>query len=159
MSRVLPVPGAAPVPHRAGPVHEVGSLRLSEHRFRVPLAHARAWTHPEDPAVPEAVADREIEVFARVASSTDPEAPVPVQRRPYLVYLQGGPGMASPRPASDSGWLVLLAPHYRVVLLDQRGTGLSTPIDRPDAGGGPAATARLLAYPDLQPDLQPQRST
>lgn len=47
---------------------------------------------------------------------------------PYLLYLQGGPGFESPRPAEASGWLKKACEEYRVVLLDQRGTGLSTPL-------------------------------
>lgn len=49
--------------------------------------------------------------------------------KPYLLYLQGGPGFPSPRPADISGWLKVALKHYRVLLLDQRGTGRSTPVD------------------------------
>ena len=48
---------------------------------------------------------------------------------PVLLYLQGGPGMAAPRPLTVDGWLKEALTHYRVVLLDQRGTGNSSPID------------------------------
>ncbi|PSV50309.1 alpha/beta fold hydrolase [Photobacterium sp. GB-1] len=47
---------------------------------------------------------------------------------PWLVYLQGGPGFPSPRPTGNSGWLKQALTKYRVLLLDQRGTGKSTPI-------------------------------
>lgn len=47
---------------------------------------------------------------------------------PWLVYLQGGPGFAAPRPESNSGWLKTALKHYRVLLLDQRGTGASSAI-------------------------------
>lgn len=68
--------------------------------------------------------------------------------KPYLVFLQGGPGCESPRPGGDggTGWLGAVLEQYRVILLDQRGTGASTPIDRPDAGGDAAGTARLLTH-------------
>lgn len=49
-----------------------------------------------------------------------------------IVYLQGGPGFASafPTSVSDPPFLKpLLDRGYTVVLLDQRGTGLSEPID------------------------------
>lgn len=49
---------------------------------------------------------------------------------PVVVYLQGGPGFPSPRPLGASGWLGRLLKEYRVVLLDQRGTGRSGRIDR-----------------------------
>ncbi len=47
---------------------------------------------------------------------------------PYLIFFQGGPGYESPRPLVDSGWVKRASEDYKVLLLDQRGTGLSTPI-------------------------------
>ncbi|PSW62526.1 alpha/beta hydrolase [Photobacterium kishitanii] len=47
---------------------------------------------------------------------------------PWLVYLQGGPGFAAPRPEANSGWLKTALKYYRVLLLDQRGTGASSAI-------------------------------
>lgn len=59
------------------------------------------------------------DIFARVVGPQD---------APALLYLQGGPGMAAPR--ERHGWIdAALARGYRVVLLDQRGTGRSTRID------------------------------
>lgn len=95
-------------------------------------------------------------VYAReVAARTTTQAlasergsqPAPSDQ-PYLVFLQGGPGCESPRPGGDggAGWLAAVLETYRVILLDQRGTGASTPIDRPDAGGDAAGTARLLTH-------------
>lgn len=45
-----------------------------------------------------------------------------------VMYLQGGPGFPSPRPTAPlSGWMkAAVAKGYRVLLLDQRGTGNST---------------------------------
>ncbi|MFI5937482.1 alpha/beta fold hydrolase [Actinoplanes sp. NPDC051494] len=69
--------------------------------------------------------DTTIELFVR--EFVDPE------RRhddlPLLTYLQGGPGGANPRPATVDGWLAEALRTYRVVLVDQRGTGRSTPVD------------------------------
>ncbi|UBI06221.1 alpha/beta hydrolase [Corynebacterium falsenii] len=49
---------------------------------------------------------------------------------PALLYLQGGPGSPAPRPLdSTSGLIGEALKHYRVVLLDQRGTGHSHRID------------------------------
>ncbi len=48
--------------------------------------------------------------------------------KPWLVYLQGGPGFPSPRPNGHSGWLKRALQNYRVLLLDQRGTGHSSVI-------------------------------
>lgn len=120
-------PGSTPVPHRAGPTHRIGELELTEHRFRVPLAHAWPWSHDGE-AAPSASASETIEIFARVVTRHDAESWGEPDDRPFLVYLQGGPGMPSPRPLTDSGWVRHLARAYRVVLLDQRGTGLSSPL-------------------------------
>lgn len=66
-----------------------------------------------------------IEVFVR--EFVDPE-----RRRddlPLLTYLQGGPGGSNPRPTAVDGWLAEALTEYRVVMVDQRGTGRSTPVD------------------------------
>ncbi|KQB83852.1 alpha/beta fold hydrolase [Corynebacterium oculi] len=87
------------------------NLSVSEHTITVPLNRA----DPQDP--------RRIEIFARVLSR-DPN-------QPYLLYLQGGPGYEAPRlwPA----WIRVALERYQVVLLDQRGTGRSTPVGVPQA--------------------------
>ena len=49
---------------------------------------------------------------------------------PLLVFLQGGPGGKGPRPMGGGpAWLPIALKTYRVVLLDQRGTGRSTPVE------------------------------
>ncbi|KAJ3683087.1 hypothetical protein LUZ60_013314 [Juncus effusus] len=98
-------------PHTAGDWYSVPELSLREHRFRVPLDYASE-------------SRSEITVFAReVVGVGKEEHPLP-----YLLFLQGGPGFESPRPAEASGWLKKACEAYRVILLDQRGTGLSTPL-------------------------------
>ena len=85
-----------------------------EHRLEVPLDH----TSPLGPSNPT------IEVFAREIVRPGHE------NSPYAVFLQGGPGYPSPRFGSfDGGWVNRLLQDYRVVLLDQRGTGQSTRMD------------------------------
>src|SRR5207247_2546661 len=79
--------------------------------FSIPLDHAQ----PDG---------ERIGVFAReVAAEDGPD-------RPFLVYLQGGPGSESPRPTTPSTpkWMANALKDYRVLLLDQRGTGRSTPV-------------------------------
>ncbi|KAM3207817.1 hypothetical protein ACQJBY_062844 [Aegilops geniculata] len=101
----------APAPHQAGPWYAVPDLSLRDHRFAVPFDHS-------SPSAPH------ITVFVReVVAAGKEEAPLP-----YLVYLQGGPGYESPRPTEASGWVKKACEEYRVLLLDQRGTGLSTPL-------------------------------
>jgi pimeloyl-ACP methyl ester carboxylesterase len=87
-------------------------LALTEHEFSVPLDHG-------DPD------GERITVFAREVA--DPDG----RDRPLLVYLQGGPGFEAPRPTGrprGPGWLDRALQDYRVLLLDQRGTGRSSPI-------------------------------
>ncbi|GKV49450.1 hypothetical protein SLEP1_g56201 [Rubroshorea leprosula] len=50
------------------------------------------------------------------------------QPLPYLLFLQGGPGFESPRPTEGSGWILKACEEFRVILMDQRGTGLSIPL-------------------------------
>lgn len=63
-----------------------------------------------------------LDIYAREVSADD--------SLPFLLFLQGGPGSASPRPLEIDGWLKAALRHYRVLLLDQRGTGRSGRIDR-----------------------------
>ena len=57
--------------------------------------------------------------------------------RPYLIFQQGGPGGEATRPtAPPSGWQKRAIADYRVLLIDQRGTGRSTPVG--DIPGGTA---------------------
>ncbi len=90
--------------------YRVPGAILTEREHRVPLDHP----------TPDG---RFITVFTREVA--DPDGP----DRPYLVFLQGGPGHEAARPTSPpSGWLKRALAEYRVLLLDQRGTGRSTPV-------------------------------
>ncbi len=86
-----------------------------------------------------------IEVFARVVTAEGGEA------RPYLVFLQGGPGHEAGRPTPTSPpWLGRALEDFQVVLLDQRGTGRSTPVSSPGkpplAGLDAAAQVEYLTH-------------
>jgi pimeloyl-ACP methyl ester carboxylesterase len=84
-----------------------------------------------------------IEVYARELRAPD----LADEEQPYLLFLQGGPGGRAPRPGADApAWLGWALRRYRVLLLDQRGTGRSTPQDRLTLGGmPPQAQADRLA--------------
>jgi pimeloyl-ACP methyl ester carboxylesterase len=93
--------------------HRAQGLVLTEHEFEVPLDHA-------------APDGERITVFARDVS--DPDG----RERPFLVFLQGGPGFEASRPTrnpTNPGWLDRALSEFRVLMLDQRGTGRSTPVD------------------------------
>src|SRR5262249_30853167 len=67
--------------------------------------------------------------------------------RPFLVFLQGGPGGEAPRPMGvppSPGWIERALTEFRVLMLDQRGTGRSTPVGLLP-GRSPAAQAESLA--------------
>lgn len=92
--------------------YRVPGLLLTEHEFAVPLDHDR----PDG---------ERITVFVREVA--DPDG----ADRPFLLFLQGGPGQEAPRPTSaptGPGWLRRALRDYRVLFMDQRGTGLSTPV-------------------------------
>lgn len=106
-------------------------LVVTEHEVTVPLEHG-------DPG------GERISVYARelVASRKRGRA------LPWLVYLAGGPGVRAPRPTGRGGWLGRALADHRVLLLDQRGTGRSTPQTRQSLSrlGCPEAQARRLMH-------------
>jgi pimeloyl-ACP methyl ester carboxylesterase len=111
-------------------------LQLRDLSLEVPLDH-------EQPT------GAQLELFARVVTADGGED------RPYLVYLQGGPGSEAPRPLEPGapGWLARALREHRVVMLDQRGTGRSTPVG-PDTplpeGAIPGAATLRAATPSQQ---------
>ncbi len=90
-------------------------------RFQGVTARTHSFTVPLDHTQPTG---ETIQVFGREIISTSREN----DSLPWLVFLQGGPGFGSPRPTDGNGWLNRALQEYRVLLLDQRGTGLSTPV-------------------------------
>lgn len=114
--------------HRVGATHTIGSLKLVDHWFTVPATHGLYFGKDADAAESSPFAGESITLFAREVIETSDAATLPVEDRPYMVYLQGGPGGMGPRPAGEGGWVGELALTHRLVLLDQRGTGNSTPL-------------------------------
>ncbi|WP_405588776.1 alpha/beta fold hydrolase [Streptomyces sp. NBC_01190] len=112
-------------------VHRQPGTVLTDHTFTVPLDHG-------------APDGEQIEIYAREVVAPGREH----DRLPWLLYLQGGPGGRSPRPLGADGWLPRALQDYRVLLLDQRGTGRSSPASRQTlpARGDAAAQADYLAH-------------
>jgi pimeloyl-ACP methyl ester carboxylesterase len=104
---------------------------LTDRHFTVPLDH----DHP---------AGESIELYAREVVASEKAR----QELPWLVYLQGGPGFGANRFIGKPAWLGRALKEYRVLLLDQRGTGHSTPANRQTLPlrGGPAEQADYLAH-------------
>ncbi|GAA1681583.1 alpha/beta fold hydrolase [Kribbella yunnanensis] len=91
--------------------YTIPDLHVREHTVEVPLD----WSDP---------ASESITVFAR-------ELVDPMRKDedlPCLLFLQGGPGGKSPRPAGSVPWIAQALKTFRVILMDQRGTGRSTPV-------------------------------
>jgi pimeloyl-ACP methyl ester carboxylesterase len=108
--------------------YRVPGAILTEREHSVPLDHDR----------PDGA---RITIFTREVAAPDGAA------RPYLLYLQGGPGMEATRPTSPpSGWMKRAIKDYRVLLLDQRGTGRSTPVGPEIPGRTPEAQAEYLTH-------------
>ena len=104
---------------------------LTDLTFTVPLDHA-------DPG------GQQVELFARAVEAAGPGG----TDLPWLLYLQGGPGFGGPRPIGRDTWLDRALQDYRVLLLDQRGTGRSSPANRHTLAelGSAQAQADYLAH-------------
>lgn len=103
--------------------YRLGALQLRDITLRQPLTTDEADS-------------RTIDVFARVVAREGGE------NLPYLVFLQGGPGCEAARPClnpENPSWLGAALERYRLVLLDQRGTGLSSPVGEEILAGRSAA--------------------
>ncbi|NOH47732.1 alpha/beta hydrolase [Vibrio rotiferianus] len=87
-------------------------LHYTPHSFTVPLDY-------------QDLSKGTINVFARSVCLVGDED----SDKPWLVYFQGGPGFPSPRPNGNNGWIKRALSEYRVLLLDQRGTGNSSVIN------------------------------
>ncbi|QUJ68726.1 alpha/beta fold hydrolase [Photobacterium sp. GJ3] len=108
----------------------VDDMFCQSHQFQLPLDYQQPG-------------GERIQVFAReVVARGQRNADLP-----WLVYLQGGPGFPSPRPESESGWLKRALKDFRVLLLDQRGTGQSQPVHAQTLSGlTPAQQAEYLSH-------------
>eukprot|EP00752_Nemacystus_decipiens_P011409 g10133.t1 len=93
-----------------------GSITSVDHTFRVPLK----WGGGD-----EGDGADSIKVFARELVLTKHKDE---QDRPFLLFLQGGPGFPAPRVGRVEAWWGRALKEFRVVMLDQRGTGRSSPV-------------------------------
>jgi len=108
---------------------QIPNLIVTEREHSLPLDHGE----PQGPR---------ITVFTRELA--DPEG----LDRPLLVYFQGGPGFEAERPVRTGGqpaWLDRALKDFRVLMLDQRGTGRSTPVGT-SLPGSPESQAEYLSH-------------
>ncbi|GAA3800656.1 alpha/beta fold hydrolase [Cellulomonas soli] len=109
MSLTTPADPATAEPATA---YRAGALLVRDHRVRVPV----------DRDEPTRFGD--LHVLAREVVDPTRDG----DDLPLLLFLQGGPGGAGPRPM-PGGWIATATRTHRVVLLDQRGTGRSSRVD------------------------------
>jgi pimeloyl-ACP methyl ester carboxylesterase len=104
---------------------------LTDRVFTVPLDHANPGGD-------------QIEIFGREVVAAGDAG----RKLPWLVFLQGGPGFGAQRPSGREAWLDRALRDFRVLLLDQRGTGRSTPATRQTLArlDSPLAQADYLAH-------------
>lgn len=99
------------IEHAVGESVVVPGLKLTDHTFQVPLDHSNKQ-------------GATITLFVRGVSALSKIG----HKLPTLLFLQGGPGFEAPRPAESSSWIKSATAHFRVLLMDQRGTGCSSAI-------------------------------
>ncbi|PNS21336.1 hypothetical protein CAC42_1115 [Sphaceloma murrayae] len=94
-------------------------ILITEHHFQVPKDY-------HDPSAGT------IKLFARSSRPVTAPANGSVDDNtkplPYIVWLNGGPGAPCPSPQNYPFTDMLLERGYELLVLDQRGTGLSTPV-------------------------------
>ncbi|KAG0353362.1 hypothetical protein BG005_007351 [Podila minutissima] len=97
---------------RPGPIETFVSngLKAEDYYFDLPLRYT------------DSSCKETITVFTRKVVSIERQADA--DKMPWLIFYQGGPGFQG--PAYNSGWVKSASKKYNVLLLDQRGTGLST---------------------------------
>jgi pimeloyl-ACP methyl ester carboxylesterase len=108
--------------------------------YRIPGAvlTEREHTVPLNHLAPDG---RTITVFTREIA--DPDG----LDKPYLIFFQGGPGFEAPRPTTPpSGWVKRALKDFRVLMLDQRGVGRSTPLGRTIPGATAEKQAEYLTH-------------
>lgn len=95
-----------------------GAMLVTEYTFQVPLDYSK----------PDAGT---VTLFGR--ATTPYEKPIvapekPPSPRPYMLFLQGGPGFGCGPPEESAKMGDILSQGYQTLDLDHRGVGLSTPV-------------------------------
>jgi pimeloyl-ACP methyl ester carboxylesterase len=115
----------------------IGKLLVKELWFEVPLDHSQ----PNG---------KKIKLFARTAVKYEKPivSPKEIEQKPYLVYLQGGPGYGNPSPQDSTLSHYMLDRGYELLLVDYRGTGYSSTVsaDTLKLTGGPKEQAEYLKH-------------
>ncbi|MFD2160513.1 alpha/beta fold hydrolase [Rubritalea tangerina] len=97
--------------HRQQSTRQFKGMRLTDHYFELPLDYSQT----KGPC---------IEVFAREVVDLKKAN----EDLPWMIFFQGGPGFPANRPVFNGGWIAEALKTHRLLLLDQRGTGMSSRI-------------------------------
>ncbi|KAJ2344258.1 hypothetical protein GGF43_005493 [Coemansia sp. RSA 2618] len=123
----LPAPADAhkTMPASAG-VHELDRTDVESYYIPGGKVFERFFDCPLDHS--QATDTRRVRVFARHIVPVGKEDQM--HSLPFMVYLQGGPGFECALPMSvKGGWFATaISEGFQLLLVDQRGTGLSSPI-------------------------------
>lgn len=110
-----------------------GKLKVTEHFFDVP----KDYSKPDGGT---------IRIFGRSVRKHDvpivPESSSEKRQPPLMCYLQGGPGMRCAPPQNYAFMHTVVDRGYEMFFLDQRGTGMSTPVT--------ASTLQMRGTTDVQ---------
>jgi hypothetical protein len=99
-----------------------GKLKVSELLFEVP----RDYSNPERGTLK--LFGRSVSKYEKPAAPLSEEESRKKSCKPWMVYLQGGPGFGCQPPQDFPMTATILEKGYQMLYLDQRGTGLSTPV-------------------------------
>lgn len=105
-----------------------GKLKVSELLFEVP----RDYSNPDRGTLQ--LFGRSVSKYEKPAAPLSEEEARKKSYKPWMVYLQGGPGFGCPPPQEAPMTQVILDKGYQMLYLDHRGTGLSTPISAATLG-------------------------
>lgn len=99
-----------------------GKLKVCELFFEVP----KDYSNPSSGTLQ--IFARSVIRYEKPVATLTKEEQRKKSQKPWFVYLQGGPGGSCPAPQNMSITDFILEKGYQILYLDQRGTGLSTPV-------------------------------
>ncbi|KAG5943896.1 hypothetical protein E4U53_006988 [Claviceps sorghi] len=121
-----------------------GQLKQTTLFFEVPLDYAAAPSSRNTIQLhARRVVKHERPIFPAGADDAQTD------EKPYLIFLEGGPGFGNRAPADHPVTRAAVPRGYQVLFIDHRGTGLSTPVSA-------ATLARVAADADADADADAQ---
>ncbi|KAJ2509122.1 hypothetical protein IWW47_000165 [Coemansia sp. RSA 2052] len=124
--------------------HELDRVDIESYVIPGGTVYERFFECPLDYSQPES--GQTVRVFVRHIVPLGKESQV--RELPFMLYLQGGPGFGCRFPGSvKGGWhSTAISEGYQILLMDQRGTGLSSPISAASLDARFGSTAEKVEY-------------